>query len=113
MFYYMGLKFSIISDKGGVLAFEPDEAMYKKASNMYRTIKNCKKKALITRILEYRGNQISPSLIKRCQEEEALHQRKPKPKKRKNPLTFWDNQCMGNCITNYDRLSLPKRFDKS
>lgn len=79
---------------GGIMAFEPTDEMYKKASNLRNTIKeNRKKTAKMSKM--YKGNEIPAALIAKCQEEETSHRRKRKPKKRKNPLTYWDSQLNG------------------
>lgn len=96
-----------ISEKGGVLAFEPDDSMYKKASNLQKTIKNSKKSATKTALFEYRGFQISKALIEKCVQEEELHRRKSKPQKRKNPLTYRESQVFdGNSSIYSNKISV-------
>lgn len=79
---------------GGIIAFEPTDEMYKKASNLRKTIKESKKKAAeIPKV--YKGNDIPAALIAKCQQDEISHKRKRRPKERKNPFTCWDNQLNG------------------
>lgn len=88
-YYYI---YVVYLDQGGVLAFEPNKKMIKKAFSLHKLIKLKKlskveaKNASVPR--NYSGVAIPEYIIDRCKEEEARHKRERKPKKRRNILNY-------------------------
>lgn len=73
------------SDKGGLLAFQPDQVMISETLKI-RKAKNADT-LLQKKATAYKGNPISEELLELCKAEAEVHHMKKKPK-RKSPETF-------------------------
>lgn len=75
------MKLKLITDKQGIIEFEPDQEMLKKAANLHSIVKSESKKKGVVSSKDYMGFIIPKNLIDQCKQDETLHKRIRKPKK--------------------------------
>lgn len=83
-----------IADSGGLLGFEPDIEMLKKASNLQETIRSFSNTKENKRVKVYKGEVIDDALIQKCLAAEEAYKLKKGVKKvnRRNPLSYFSDQ---------------------